>query len=215
MAFEYLKRERPEQCRSVVLSSTPTNVAEVENAADELVQELLVNGSDESNLGEAFRKTYQVQTEKQPIPLADAYAAAGSTTFRGTTAISDYVASFNGDDSSSVDMSIVETPALVLRGEYDFVTAPCIEGWKNLFHNVKVHELAGVRPPWNAGIAGNVWPVAGIVQHNLPPLTKHCFHAGTCTRDKLFDPSTVRKCESTVKRDLGYDHPQTFQSYNF
>jgi proline iminopeptidase len=145
LAFEYLRRERPEYCRSVVLSSTPTNVAQVEDEVDRLIQAIRTSTStvdgnsrvpDDSELGEAFRKKHQVQTEVPPKPLEEAYAEAG-TIFRGTAAIADYNASLeDGEDP-------VETPALILRGESDFVTLPCIEGWKYLFQEAVVQQLEG------------------------------------------------------------------------
>lgn len=139
LAFEYLKRERPTRCRSVVLSSTPTNVQQVEQEANRLLQNLKVDDSS-SNLQEAFRKAHQIQTETMPKPLEEAYKAAG-TTFRGTAAIADYVASLQNSEDSLGER--VATPALVLRGEHDFVTTKCIEGWKDLFDDVTIQELQG------------------------------------------------------------------------
>jgi pimeloyl-ACP methyl ester carboxylesterase len=138
LAFEYLKRERPKHCLSVVLSSTPTNVQQVEDQANQLIQDIQRGASiSDTNLAEAFRIKHQCQTKIRPPPLEEAYAAAG-TVFRGTTAIADYVASLLSDDDSPI-----ETPALVLRGEHDFVTAPCIQGWKELFQSITMLELEG------------------------------------------------------------------------
>lgn len=146
LAFEYLKRERPQHCLSVVLSSTPTNVRQVEEEVNRLLQQLLTGeGVSEADLGEAFRKKHQVQTDVRPKPLEDAYATAG-TIFRGTTAISKYVASLGmmDDDDVSVQTNLpIRTPAMILRGEHDFVTRPCIEEWNNLFQDITIHELQG------------------------------------------------------------------------
>jgi hypothetical protein len=53
----------------------------------------------------------------------DALAQAGGlTSWRGIQAISDYKAT----------QPITNMPSLVLVGEYDFCTVPCIEGWSDL-----------------------------------------------------------------------------------
>lgn len=134
LAYEYLKREQPENCLSVVLSSSPTDVAQVEEVAEGLVQRLAEEGVGGEDLGEEFRKRHQVQTETQPLPLREAYAMAG-TTFRGTTAISDYKASLGDDDTP------LETPVLVMRGQKDFVTSACVKDWQDLFHSAEIKEL--------------------------------------------------------------------------
>jgi proline iminopeptidase len=130
LGFEYLKR-RAEQgnkddegCLSVVLSSTPCNVTQVEQEANRLVEKL--DGAD--NLAEAFRKAHQCQTPEKPQPLVDAYAHAG-TVWRGTEAISDYSATPPLPNASRMPS------AMVLRGEDDFVTEKCIHGWKEAFCN--------------------------------------------------------------------------------
>mmetsp|Transcript_106044 Transcript_106044/g.306721 ORF Transcript_106044/g.306721 Transcript_106044/m.306721 type:complete len:316 (+) Transcript_106044:197-1144(+) len=154
LAFEYLQRERPDHCRSVILSSTPTNVAQVEGEADRLVGDIRKSGVPTEDIGEEFRKRHQVQTDQQPDPLAEAYQEAG-TTFRGTTAIADYVA-----DAESK----IETPALILRGEKDFVTSSCVQGWKELFEDFQIRELKGCshhglleRPEEYADVLTSFW----------------------------------------------------------
>lgn len=101
-----------------MLSSTPTNVAQVERAADNLLKELNVPDED---LARAFRVNHQCRTPEMPQVLVDAYANAGSV-WRGTTAISDY----NADGT-------VQRKAMSLRGQYDFVTEECVEGWGDRF----------------------------------------------------------------------------------
>jgi L-proline amide hydrolase len=138
LAFEYLKRERPENCLSVTLSSTPTSVPQVEAEANRLMQTLIMDaGGEEDNMEEAFRKAHQCQTPVKPQPLIDAYALAG-TIFHGTQAIPDYQATLEDDDSERVDV-----PALIMRGEKDFVTPDCVKGWDGLFGECKIVELEG------------------------------------------------------------------------
>jgi pimeloyl-ACP methyl ester carboxylesterase len=133
LAFEYLKRcaERgktnndEEGCLSVVLSSSPTNVRQVEEEAQRLVEQL--------SSPELFRETHQCRTVEMPQPLADAYTAAG-TVWRGTTAIQDYSAQAPSGDATTMPS------ALVLRGEHDFVTEACRKDWKELFNSRSVRE---------------------------------------------------------------------------
>eukprot|EP00966_Prymnesium_polylepis_P221305 5119357-Prymnesium_polylepis.1 len=60
----------------------------------------------------------------QPARLAEAYAHAG-TCWRGSAAIAGVAA---GADA----MACVDCPALCMRGEHDFVTEACVEGWRGL-----------------------------------------------------------------------------------
>jgi proline-specific peptidase len=142
LAFEYLKRcqlssdddDHPE-CLSVVLSSTPTDVIQVENEAQILIDNIISNlpkeidSTNSTIIMEQFRIKHQVQTKQLPKPLQDSYDNAG-TEFRGTTAIAGYKAKLDNDNDNKIT-----TPVLIMRGEYDFVTYKCIENWKNLFTN--------------------------------------------------------------------------------
>lgn len=131
LAYEYLKRcaERrdkihdDEGCLSLILSSSPTNVVQVEGVAESLVGEL--------SSPEVFRETHQCRTPEIPKPLADAYAAAG-TVWRGTTAIKDYVA------QAPVKEAAVMPSTMVMRGEHDFVTDICCKDWKEVLNSRSV-----------------------------------------------------------------------------
>ena len=144
LAFEYLKRvaerkksldsvcdNEEEGCLSVILSSTPCNVSQVEKEAQTIIDAL-----EDANL---FRERHQCRTVEMPGPLKAAYDHAG-TTWRGTTAIANYAA-------KPLHAGAERTPsALVLRGEYDFVTAPCVTPWKDLLwtsRSVRFQTLAG------------------------------------------------------------------------
>lgn len=138
LAYEYLKRcaERgnihgdDEGCLSLILSSTPTDVVQVEEEAESLVGAL--------SSPEVFRETHQCRTREMPKPLADAYAAAG-TVWRGTTAIKDYVA------QAPVKEAAVMPSTMVMRGEHDFVTAICCKDWKEVLNSrsVRIRVLEG------------------------------------------------------------------------
>lgn len=136
VAFEYMKRlaERKDnddiECLSACLSSTPTSIDMVEQEANRLLANLSHDESSNDNdeLAELFRKEHQCRTEKMPQSLIDAYAHAGSV-WRGSKAIADYVAKPPSEQASRMPS------CLIIRGEYDFVTEPCVEGWKDCFNH--------------------------------------------------------------------------------
>jgi len=145
LAFEYLKRISEgksnyddSKCLSVILSSTPTNVSQVETTASQLISSLKDEDDDESTLTERFRVEYQCRTLEKPKPLLDAYNHAG-TVWRGTDSISDWEAVQPAADAARMPS------AMVLRGEHDFVTEDCVEEWKSHFnHNfVRFKVLQG------------------------------------------------------------------------
>jgi pimeloyl-ACP methyl ester carboxylesterase len=131
LAYEYLKRlaERKddilpdEGCLSVILSSSPCNVKQVEDEAGRLIEQL--------ETPELFRETHQCRMPEMPDALKEAYDKAG-TVWRGTTAISDYVATSPSEDAARMPI------CMVMRGEHDFVTEACVEDWRNLFNSRSV-----------------------------------------------------------------------------
>jgi proline-specific peptidase len=138
LAFEYMKHmannnddDNDAECLSAILSSAPTNVKEVEKEFDRLIQTLLSepknNDMTPEEIEELFRKKHQCRLPEMPAILKDAYANAG-TVWRGTTAISDYVATPPKADASRMPS------ALILRGEYDFVSEESVQGWKSAFN---------------------------------------------------------------------------------
>jgi len=147
LAYEYLKKiaETPkdgrdndddEGCLSVILSSSPWNVSQVQEEAGRLVEAL--------ESPELFRQTHQCQTPEMPLPLQKAYAKAG-TVWRGADAIADYVAQAPTTTTSSSHYPRLPS-CLVLRGEHDFVTPPCVQGWKHVFstsRSVRFRTLEG------------------------------------------------------------------------
>ncbi len=127
LAYEYLKRRAESsdcddencKCLSVILSSTPTSIPQMEKDWDAMAKTLFW-----PNL---FQKTHLCRTPELPKPLEDAYAKAG-TVWSGTDAISDYNAQPPnvGDLGSEAYMP----SAFILRGEHDVVTEACSKGWK-------------------------------------------------------------------------------------
>jgi len=156
LAFEYMKRvaerhskekdhessgnqsEPEHKCLSVILSSSPTNVTQVEIVANDLINSLLEEDNDTSTLAERFRRQNQCRTVEKPQPLVDAYAHAG-TEWRGTDVIKDYVAERPGSSAARMPS------ALVMRGEYDFVSEECVQGWRDAFNHkfVRMKVLDG------------------------------------------------------------------------
>jgi pimeloyl-ACP methyl ester carboxylesterase len=143
LAYEYLKRcaergqlhgdDQDEGCLSLIFSSKPTNVVQVEGEAERLAGEL--------SSPEVFRETHQCRTSEMPKRLADAYAASGTgAVWRGTTtAIKDYVA------QAPVKEAAIMPSTMVMRGEHDFVTEICCKDWKEVLNSrsVRIHVLEG------------------------------------------------------------------------
>jgi proline iminopeptidase len=134
VAYEFLKKfyglypsnGQTACCLSVILSSTPTSIALVEQESKRLLHETLIQSQNQEHhlkqQGELFHALHVCRTKEIPKPLLSAREHAGSL-WRGTTAIANYVAiSPKALDSLP--------PALVLRGEFDFVTEKCVMGWK-------------------------------------------------------------------------------------
>lgn len=155
LAFEYLKllqlRSAEEEglvppsprILSLVLSSSPTSAALVRRESERLHRALGGGGGDGSRdddgsdgddnrdgddggdadgllrSEEEFRQTHECRLPQLPLALTDALAQAGPTPWRGVPAIADYHASG----------TVVDVPTLLLRGEYDFCTEACLEGW--------------------------------------------------------------------------------------
>lgn len=137
LAYEYLKRraekgigndgdsnEEDSTCLSVILSSAPTSVQQMEDDWDAM--------SDALASPNLFMSTHICRTPGLPQPLQDAYAKVG-TVWSGTAAISDYKAKppkSNDSDSSDESSEPYMPSALILRGEHDVVTESCSKGWK-------------------------------------------------------------------------------------
>ncbi len=147
LAFEYMKRlaERNEDengptCLSAILSSTPCDVNRVESAANELITALLEEDADESTIMDRFQARHACRTVdgKKPQPLVDAYEKAGTPgVWRGTDSIKEWTATKPSESANRMPS------CMVMRGEHDFVTAECVEGWKEAFNHkfVRVKEL--------------------------------------------------------------------------
>lgn len=135
LGYEFLKRiaERKErnpsyEILSFCMSSSPSNVMEVEEAANSLLEALLAEDPDESTIEERFQSNHICRSTERPQPLIDAYAHAG-TIWRGSNVIADYVA------QPPMEGSALLPPTMVMRGEFDFVTSSCLTPWKEKIWN--------------------------------------------------------------------------------
>ena len=122
LAFQHLTLDEggalPYGAQTLTLSNTPSSVPLVEVEAQRLL-------TDCDGDVEAFMAKHNYRGgPEQPPQLAAAYAHAG-TTWRGSGVIA-------GLEASPAAMDRVSCPALVLRGEHDFVTAACVKGWEGL-----------------------------------------------------------------------------------
>ena len=153
LAHEYLKsivacdddddnppREDDPQCLSLILSSAPTNVKEVELHVARLIQDLTSSSSsseggkdvNDDNINELFRITHQCRLPEMPPLLLEAYANAGSV-WRGTSAIADYIAKPPTTKTTTRRMP----STLIMHGEYDFVSEASVSQWTTILSNAK------------------------------------------------------------------------------
>eukprot|EP00536_Pseudo-nitzschia_multiseries_P004617 jgi/Psemu1/188538/e_gw1.78.74.1 len=150
LAFEYMKRmaERGDndggapKCLSAIFSSSPCSVEQVESVAGDLIAGLLEEDPEESTVMDRFQARHACKLiaadGTKPQPLADAYERAGTPgVWRGTGSIQGWKADQPSESASRMPS------CMVMRGEHDFVTADCVEGWKTAFNHkfVRVKEL--------------------------------------------------------------------------
>lgn len=74
---------------------------------------------------ETFHQTHECRLSQPPLALMDAMAQAGPTPWKGIPAILGYEAT----------QPLSHVPTLLLRGEYDFCTEECMQGWYKLVQN--------------------------------------------------------------------------------
>jgi len=152
LAFEYMKRiaERNNndndnnnnsriKCLSAILSSTPCDVDQVESVAGNLMDILLEEDAEEATVMDRFQARHVCRTTttttvdengkkkyEKPAPLAEAYHNNPGTPglWRGTESIQGWTATKPKSTASRMPS------CMILHGEYDFVTADCVQGWK-------------------------------------------------------------------------------------
>jgi proline iminopeptidase len=111
-----------------------------------------------------FREQHECRLVPIPFPLTDAYSRAGPPRLRGMQSLGEYKATLKGDEdtdkddlnstisgdsnqaletSSSAAPAKLSPPVLILRGQHDFVTEACVQGWDELFQHAQHMTLAG------------------------------------------------------------------------
>ena len=164
LAYEYLKSKKVHisstpspSCLSLILANTPSNMRisleESSRIKEEIEHELINDMSslevDESikdkSLSKSIKKLlhnrHECRTIATPEPLAKAIRRRGKIE---PEAVSDYVAlPYAISQTSSVEHSKKYLPpVLLIRGEFDFVTEECIEGWRKIFEGSPVRSSA-------------------------------------------------------------------------
>jgi proline iminopeptidase len=144
-------------CLSLILASVPTETRLVQEESVRLQSELVVpndSNDDDNSISLSssisrsicFSQTHECRMIPTPLVLLDAYAHAGNALWRGASAIPNYCASQETNKDKSESQSKrqpLNIPSCVLRGQYDFVTNRCVEGWYDLLENVQYTVLAG------------------------------------------------------------------------
>jgi proline iminopeptidase len=171
LLFEYLKycqtngfSDKLQKCKAAILASAPTSAKLVEEEVLRLCQALDADAQEDDDDDEdgvtalaqkvpkAFREKHECRMVPIPFPLMDSYSQAGPKHLRGLETIGDYVATLattinEGEDAGKENRSEqiikLEPPVLILRGQHDFVTEKCSEGWDALFRNRQHMTLAG------------------------------------------------------------------------
>lgn len=146
LAYEYLRgieatttnhNEKSCECLSVVLSNVPPSVqastAVCETLLEEICQEMNASDLDQQLVQETFSSRHECRVRPIPLPLQQSYEMAGFySSSKGLETVSDYSA----EKEITRDIS-----ALVLRGQYDFVTDTAT--WESIFAKSCVITLAG------------------------------------------------------------------------
>ena len=152
IAFEYLCQTLLQDdsapsdlptCLSVVLSNTPVSVAKTLESCQSLMEDIQkdFNASDldEDMVKERFAFTHECRVRPLPLPLQQSYEMAGFYSFTNSLlAVKDYVAA---QPQQEVSSPMNMPPALVLRGQHDFVVDA--NAWSDLFRSCEQVVLAG------------------------------------------------------------------------
>jgi len=133
IAYEYAKSNdmHCSTCLSLTLNSTPANMGtsleECSRLEAEVRREMQLDDKEPHEASrlvqERLRKRYECRTDEMPDSLQAAIEKRGI--MFGPEAVSDYVA--------YPPSSLFFPPVLFIRGQYDFITEACIEGWRDIF----------------------------------------------------------------------------------
>lgn len=136
VAYEYLAagmHQGSGDCLSLTLDSTPSSMKksleECSRLEEEVKSELMLEDNIEVEeatrlVQDELRRRNECRLEEMPDSLVTAIEGRG--TIFGPEEVADYVA----HPPSSIDSF---PSVLMIRGQYDFVTEKCIEGWREIF----------------------------------------------------------------------------------
>jgi proline iminopeptidase len=150
VAYEYLKSQqrydgdnnnnniKVSACRGVILASVPWSVPDCHRHCQELLNEIRTELGDSDiehdDVAQAFRQRYECRVQPLPFPLQQAFQSAGYTfsstrnIAAGLQAVHDYVVQLP-DTLQQRPLP----PALILRGQYDFITMEMCQTWSTAF----------------------------------------------------------------------------------
>jgi pimeloyl-ACP methyl ester carboxylesterase len=135
VAYEYAKdclESGCNNCLSLILDSTPSNMKtsleECTRLEEEIKCGLELDGMDSEEasriVNDRLRKRSECRLEEVPASLTAAIESRG--TIFGPDEVSDYVACPPPENALP--------PTLLIRGQYDFITEKCIDGWRDIFN---------------------------------------------------------------------------------
>jgi proline iminopeptidase len=133
LVYEYVKRNKESKCRSVILASTPVSIRQSELYSEKLKEEI-----EEENPEQIFRERHECRVTPMPSILHQCLERAGfhAKNPAGLDKVRDYNAT---DSTQQEDLP----PALILRGQHDFVDADSCHAWSNLFSESQCMTLSG------------------------------------------------------------------------
>lgn len=133
LAYEYVAAGQGSgDCLSLTLHSTPSNMRisleECARLEEEVKDELQFENTEAEEamraIQQELRRRCECRLDRLPEPLVSALEGRG-TRF-GPAEVADYVA-------RPPPRGAALPPVLVVRGQYDFVTAKCVGGWREIF----------------------------------------------------------------------------------
>ena len=153
LVYEYLKKvcsqaTKPSKtCRTAILASTPLSIAGsdayCQKIMDDIREELPPDDQDNRALiQQTFHQRHECRVQPLPLPLQQSFQMAGfsSSSLTGLKSVRDYAVSV--DDLTEETRALLPV-ALILRGEYDFVTADVCHEWGKIFPSNTCMTVAG------------------------------------------------------------------------
>jgi pimeloyl-ACP methyl ester carboxylesterase len=133
LAYEYIQYARDSQCKSLILSNTPTSIeqtmADSQRLLDEIKSEL--GDTDSVDIGAMFSQRHECRVTPMPLPLQQSFQMAGFQSSRlGLSAVKDYAARESNET--------VYPPTCIINGKHDFVQS---NNWGSILSHCQTHTL--------------------------------------------------------------------------